>query len=387
MGLISLLCEDQRFAYGLADPIREARSLLLLLTQAFHRNFSYAEYEWFKLKHPFFPSRAYAAYEKSTERLASMMCMRPLAYRIGGRDEVVGLAVSAATHPDFQRLGLFHKINELITDRERQMGSNYGLAFPNPYTTKSLPGFIKAGWQIPIHLSFFEKRKLKKNRSKLLPIERFDESYDDLCRAGSEAYDFCHLKEHRTLNWRYLEKPGLGYSCFAHKGKGLDGFIVLKEFRTSKTTKTHIVDFMALNSPAAEAMISFAEHFAAGTDLLNIWLPPMSQYEMSSLMQAFSPTKERFPLVLTSHEQSEIPTLRSPWVVLGDLMYTEKEKTCVLVVAPHPDDEVFGCGGTIAKCSQAGHEVHVLIVTKGDDLFDPRLLRQDEKRLWHLMIY
>lgn len=36
----------------------------------------------------------------------------------------------------------------------------------------------------------------------------------------------------------------------------------------------------------------------------------------------------------------------------------------VLVVAPHPDDEVLGCGGTIAKHAQAGDEVHLCIVTQ-----------------------
>lgn len=48
----------------------------------------------------------------------------------------------------------------------------------------------------------------------------------------------------------------------------------------------------------------------------------------------------------------------------------------ILVVAPHPDDEVFGCGGTVAKFSRSGDEVHVLIVTKGDELFDPKLIEQ-----------
>lgn len=36
-----------------------------------------------------------------------------------------------------------------------------------------------------------------------------------------------------------------------------------------------------------------------------------------------------------------------------------------LVIAAHPDDEVYGMGGTIAKLSARGHEVHVLIVTDG----------------------
>lgn len=37
----------------------------------------------------------------------------------------------------------------------------------------------------------------------------------------------------------------------------------------------------------------------------------------------------------------------------------------VLVVAPHPDDEVLGAGGTIARLAAAGREVHVAIVTRG----------------------
>lgn len=35
----------------------------------------------------------------------------------------------------------------------------------------------------------------------------------------------------------------------------------------------------------------------------------------------------------------------------------------VLVIAPHPDDEVLGCGGTIARLTDAGHEVTTAIVT------------------------
>lgn len=37
----------------------------------------------------------------------------------------------------------------------------------------------------------------------------------------------------------------------------------------------------------------------------------------------------------------------------------------VLVVAAHPDDEVLGCGGTIARHADAGDTVQVLIVAEG----------------------
>lgn len=37
----------------------------------------------------------------------------------------------------------------------------------------------------------------------------------------------------------------------------------------------------------------------------------------------------------------------------------------VLVFAPHPDDEILGCGGTMIKHVNSGNEVYVCIVTKG----------------------
>ncbi|MBO0663036.1 PIG-L family deacetylase [Jiella sp. MQZ9-1] len=37
----------------------------------------------------------------------------------------------------------------------------------------------------------------------------------------------------------------------------------------------------------------------------------------------------------------------------------------VLVIAPHPDDEVLGCGGTIARLASGGCRVDVAVVTEG----------------------
>jgi LmbE family N-acetylglucosaminyl deacetylase len=40
-------------------------------------------------------------------------------------------------------------------------------------------------------------------------------------------------------------------------------------------------------------------------------------------------------------------------------------KKRIIVFAPHPDDETFGCGGTIAKKISEGHEVYIVIMTDG----------------------
>lgn len=37
----------------------------------------------------------------------------------------------------------------------------------------------------------------------------------------------------------------------------------------------------------------------------------------------------------------------------------------ILVIAPHPDDEILGCGGTMIKNIKQGNDVYVCIVTKG----------------------
>src|SRR5256885_16680459 len=40
----------------------------------------------------------------------------------------------------------------------------------------------------------------------------------------------------------------------------------------------------------------------------------------------------------------------------------------VLVIAAHPDDEVLGCGGTVALHVRAGDEVHTAIACEGESL-------------------
>ncbi len=45
----------------------------------------------------------------------------------------------------------------------------------------------------------------------------------------------------------------------------------------------------------------------------------------------------------------------------------------ILIVAAHPDDEVLGCGGTIARLIKEGHEAYTLILGEG-------ITSRDEKR-------
>src|SRR5881275_2502629 len=51
----------------------------------------------------------------------------------------------------------------------------------------------------------------------------------------------------------------------------------------------------------------------------------------------------------------------------------------LLVLAPHPDDEVIGCGGLVALHLREGRKVRVVVVTDGGQAGDPAA-RQGESR-------
>lgn len=56
--------------------------------------------------------------------------------------------------------------------------------------------------------------------------------------------------------------------------------------------------------------------------------------------------------------------------------------SCILVLATHPDDEVLGCGGVMARHAAAGDEVHVLIMSRGvEELFGPELIARTRAEL------
>lgn len=54
----------------------------------------------------------------------------------------------------------------------------------------------------------------------------------------------------------------------------------------------------------------------------------------------------------------------------------------LLVIAPHPDDEVIGCGGLIRKIKNYGGKVYVLFLTVGDteDFSEKGLSTEDERK-------
>jgi LmbE family N-acetylglucosaminyl deacetylase len=51
----------------------------------------------------------------------------------------------------------------------------------------------------------------------------------------------------------------------------------------------------------------------------------------------------------------------------------------VLVLAPHPDDELFGCGAFLARAADEGRRVEVLVLTDGGAQGDPETRRAESR--------
>jgi LmbE family N-acetylglucosaminyl deacetylase len=52
----------------------------------------------------------------------------------------------------------------------------------------------------------------------------------------------------------------------------------------------------------------------------------------------------------------------------------------ILAVGAHPDDIEFGCGGTLMKYVNAGHDVYLLVLTDGSIGADPALRMAEQKK-------
>jgi hypothetical protein len=311
----AVLAENDRFVFRIADPVTEGTELFRFLAAGYQRDFRFEEFAWYKTCHPLGKTRPYVAQEKDSGRFVASISMQTFLYRAG---EVVGpmsLAVSGVTHPDYRRLGLFVAVNRLIPTAEARLGIPFGIGFPN---AAALPGHLKAGWKAPAELRFVEKTRFRRTPSSAARIVRFDESFDELYREASETYDLVSVKDRRILNWRYVERPAAEYHCFALTVPRLTGLVVLKRFSSGSIRKAHIVDFLALNDDAADELISTAERFAEGSDLLNLWMPVGSRHEAVFFRRGFEPTSERQAVIVRSHQGAPIPQLTEVWLTLGD---------------------------------------------------------------------
>ena len=53
-------------------------------------------------------------------------------------------------------------------------------------------------------------------------------------------------------------------------------------------------------------------------------------------------------------------------------------KMNILAIGPHPDDIEFGCGGTLMRYAQKGHDVFIMVLTDGSYGGDPEVRKKEQ---------
>ncbi len=57
----------------------------------------------------------------------------------------------------------------------------------------------------------------------------------------------------------------------------------------------------------------------------------------------------------------------------------------ILAIGAHPDDLEYGCGGTLYKLSKLGHEINLLVMTRGELGGKPDLRQQEQEKASKLL--
>jgi lipopolysaccharide/colanic/teichoic acid biosynthesis glycosyltransferase/GNAT superfamily N-acetyltransferase len=316
--LAEQIFEDDLFVYGLVDPEQNKEQIIRSLSEIFGLQFSIAEYEWYKLHHPDCRSRVHAAHRKEDGKLAGIVCSQTFRYRFGRTEHLVDLLVSGGTYPPFRRQGLFSRLVNVIVEHGASLGVTCGISFPNPYVRNSFPAFMKAGWSVPLEYRFFEKRSFRERITSVRPVEHFDSRYDRLMEEASLEFDFFQIKDHRVLNWRYVDRPETEYTSYAVDDGMIKGLVVLKRYSDEFKKKTHMVDFMALTEDAGEQLIHAAEYHARGTDLLNMAVAVGNPLERLLQKHGFEVSARTYPMVMKTPAGIPLPELSRAWIMLGD---------------------------------------------------------------------
>jgi hypothetical protein len=274
--------------------------------------------EWFHRQCPTGNAYTLVAREKAGGRIVSSCTLLPINV-VYNRQIVPGrLGVNGATHPGWRRRGLFVEMGKRILATAEEEGSFITVAVPNP---KAVPGIRKVGKEV-CELPFYERRNPSSPSPGVgtAPVDRFDKSIDRILERYASKLNFMIAKDHRFVNWRYA-RPDQTYLKFVHRApEGVDGYLVMKFFKTADFTKAHIVDVMADNDEALVQLVTTAQWHARGLPLLNLWLIDGGIYRDTLEAMGFEKDLRNWSYSLNLHYHVDLGPLQAGarWFCLGD---------------------------------------------------------------------
>jgi GNAT superfamily N-acetyltransferase len=198
-------------------------------------------WNWKHLQNPFGQSPIILAEDKG--QLVGLRAFLPWEWEFNGKTYMALRAVDTAVHPDYQGKGIFTKLTTALLQQSQEAGYSFIFNTPN---NKSLPGYLKMGWEkvgkLPVQLAF--------NSFKSPPLQAENPELNKLKFEQLIQTAYSYQKGIRTklsadfLLWRYGDCPIATY------GMATDAktYLLLYRLKSSASKlELRIVEVLGLN--------------------------------------------------------------------------------------------------------------------------------------------
>jgi GNAT superfamily N-acetyltransferase len=298
-------------------------------------------FRWKHLENPFGPS--YMLVAESDGRIVGLRAFMRWEFRVRGRTLRAVTAVDTATHPEYQGQGIFTKLTMTALNVLR---SQVDLVFNTP-NEKSLPGYLKMGWQIvgrvPVRVRIRHPLRLARGARSMLRSEGMpaasaptvnasragevlaDAGVDSLVeRAFAQESRIATRRTGSFLGWRYGVAPLLDYRALrlARGGRttGLAIFRLRPRGTLWESTISELLVEPGDHAGARELLRRVVR--AAPVDHLTCHVPPGSTQARAMLRGGFIPSRTGIMFVVNPFDARlgvDVTDLRSWALSLGDL--------------------------------------------------------------------
>lgn len=301
--------------------------------------------EFFRWKHERNPfGQSFMLVAQARERIVGFRAFMRWRFETGDRIVRAVRAVDTATHPDFQRLGIFSLLtNRALEDLRRKTD----LVFNTP-NTRSGPGYLKLGWRevgrvtasVRVRRPLRLLRRLRSARTgggatpgPSIPIqaETAPEALADvdsvsslLEKAGAPAGLLATPKDVAFLRWRYGDAPLLDYRAVREVNAGrLSGIAIFRIRPRGMLWQCSVAEVIVERGDlhTAKRLLRRAV-VAAPVDFVAFRMPSGSTAAQAAARTGFLPTPGSQTLVVNPLREGlrPDPEDRRSWALsLGDL--------------------------------------------------------------------
>ncbi len=243
-------------------------------------------WHWKHEQNPFGSSYGLYAWDETAAQMAGLRVLMRWRFADAAGNQFRGArAVDTATHPNYQRQGIFSTLTKRAVQDLTQEGTDLIFNTPN---TKSMPGYLKMGWQLvakwPLYICPLQPVRMAARRlgiisttqevtfanffrPAVMPWSVFAERYGDQAAALIPQWEARRrrvglrtVRDWDYLQWRYGQHPHIEYGVYAlgdtEQPSKLAGFAILRPNLRNKWQEVVLAE-MFLGEPDSKESSRF----------------------------------------------------------------------------------------------------------------------------------